>query len=102
MSSAFYDEQEDSRLSKKSDSQSEVSESLPPIEIKPEFVSKDILNSIIQEFVLREGTNYGDVEFSLETKIKQVEKQILRGDVKVVFDPNTESVTLMTSREFFK
>jgi uncharacterized protein len=75
---------------------------LPPIEIKPELVSKEILNAIIQEFVLREGTNYGEIEFSLESKVNQVERQIQKGDVKIVFDPNTESVTLMTSREFLK
>lgn len=75
---------------------------IPPIEIKPEFLTADVLNSVVQEFVLREGTNYGLVEHSSETKVQQVIQQIKKGDVKIVFDPQSESVTLMTSTEFKK
>lgn len=69
-----------------------------PIEISAELLSADILKAVIEEFVLREGTNYGDVDYSLEHKVKQVQDQIKKGDVKIVFDPNTESVTLMTRK----
>jgi uncharacterized protein YheU (UPF0270 family) len=66
------------------------------IEIPYERLSSEILSKIIEEFVLREGTDYGDMEFSLEQKIDQVRMQLQRGKVVVVFDPESESVSLET------
>lgn len=66
------------------------------IEIPYERLSAEVLSKIIEEFVLREGTDYGDVEFSLEQKIDQVRRQLQHGKVVVVFDPESESVSLET------
>lgn len=78
----------------------ETENQLPPIEVPYATLSEDLLSSVIEHFVLREGTDYGAVEASLETKILQVRKQVAKGDVRVVFDPNTETVTLMTKRDW--
>lgn len=77
-------------------------EQLPPVEIPLEQLSPEILCSIIESFVLREGTDYGAQEISLERKIKQIQKQLDRSEIKVVFDPNTESVTLLTRQDWHK
>jgi uncharacterized protein YheU (UPF0270 family) len=58
-------------------------------------ISSEALEGIIKEFVLREGTEYGATDVSLETKVKQVQRQLDRGDVVVVFDEATESVDLV-------
>ena len=77
----------------------EPAEQAPPVEIPLSALSPEILRSVTESFVLREGTDYGRNEVELETKINQVEKQIARDQVKIVFDPNTESVTLMTAMD---
>lgn len=59
-------------------------------------ISADALLGIIREFVTREGTEYGAEEVSLETKVKQVQRQIDRGDVVIVFDEGTETVDLVS------
>jgi uncharacterized protein YheU (UPF0270 family) len=59
-------------------------------------ISSEALEGIIKEFVLREGTEYGATEVSLETKVKQVQRQLERGDVVIVFDEATESVDLVS------
>lgn len=59
-------------------------------------ISSEALLGIIKEFVTREGTEYGVVEVALETKIKQVQRQLDRGDVVIVFDEATESVDLVS------
>jgi uncharacterized protein YheU (UPF0270 family) len=59
-------------------------------------LSSDALLGIIKEFVTREGTEYGAVDISLETKVKQVQRQLERGDVVIVFDEATESVDLVS------
>ncbi|MNL27370.1 hypothetical protein D3C87_1489580 [compost metagenome] len=74
----------------------------PPVEIPLEVLSEDALNGIIESFVQREGTDYGVNEIALDTKLQQVRKQLQRGDVKVVFDPDSESVTLLTKNEWLK
>ena len=64
--------------------------------IPPEHLSADALNGVIEAFIAREGTDYGEVELSFAEKIEQVRKQLQRGDAVVVFDVITESCTLMT------
>lgn len=60
-----------------------------------ESLSMETLNAVIESFVLREGTDYGSAEVSLDTKIQQVRTQIEKGEVVVVFDIESETVTLM-------
>lgn len=70
------------------------------IEIPSERLSRDILGAVIEEYILREGTDYGVQEASLESKIKQVHRQIIQGDVLISFDPVTENCTLLTRNQF--
>lgn len=74
----------------------------PPVLVPADALNPDILSSVIESFVLREGTDYGREEISLEKKLDQVRQQVLSGKVKIVFDPNSESVTLMTDRDWKK
>lgn len=70
------------------------------IQIPPERLSPEILQAVIEEFISREGTDYGISEVSLESKVDQVKRQVQRGEVVVTFDPETESCNLLTKREF--
>ena len=70
------------------------------IEIPPERLDAEILEAVIQEFILREGTDYGAQEAGLETKIQQVRRQLARGDTVITFDPATENCTLLTRYQF--
>lgn len=67
-----------------------------PIEVPVAALSAETLDQLIEEFVLREGTDYGVSEVPLARKIEQVRAQLARGDVKLFFDPESESVTLRT------
>jgi uncharacterized protein len=49
---------------------------------------------VIESFVLREGTDYGEREYSLEQKVAQVRAQLERGQARILFDPETNTVTL--------
>jgi uncharacterized protein YheU (UPF0270 family) len=67
-----------------------------PMIIPQSALSSDALLGIIKEFVTREGTEYGAEDVSLETKVKQVQRQLDRGDVVIVFDEGTESIDLVS------
>lgn len=56
--------------------------------------------AIIEEFVAREGTDYGLSEVPFSKKVDQVNSDISAGDVVICFDPVTESCTLMTRTQF--
>lgn len=44
--------------------------------------------------MLREGTDYGEREYSLDQKVSQVRAQIERGQARILFDPHTSTVTI--------
>lgn len=71
-----------------------------PIEITPSQLSPDALNGIIENFILREGTDYGVVEVEFDKKKNQIQKQIDQGSVKIVYDQSTETVSLLTDNDF--
>ena len=65
-----------------------------PVEVPYGELSAELLHAVIESFVLREGTDYGEREFSLEDKVARVIGQLKRGEAKIVFDPESESVTI--------
>jgi uncharacterized protein YheU (UPF0270 family) len=69
-----------------------------PIEVPPGELSRDVLRALVEEYVTRDGTDYGAVERSLEEKVSAVLRQIARGEVRIVFDPESETTTLVPSR----
>jgi hypothetical protein len=58
-------------------------------------LAADLLRAVIESFVLREGTDYGERELSLEEKVARVIAQLKRGEAQIVFDPETETVSIV-------
>jgi uncharacterized protein YheU (UPF0270 family) len=52
-------------------------------------LSPDALKGIIEDFVLREGTDYGPGSFDLAGKCADVRRQIERGEAEIWFDATT-------------
>jgi uncharacterized protein YheU (UPF0270 family) len=59
-----------------------------------EELAVETLTAIIEEFISREGTDYGVHEISLEKKVQQVMNQLQRGEIVVTFDPESLSCDL--------
>jgi uncharacterized protein YheU (UPF0270 family) len=72
-------------------------EEAAPIRVEPDDLAPDTLRAVIESFVLREGTDYGLQETSLDDKVAQVLTQLRRGKAHIVFDPATESVTIVVT-----
>jgi len=66
-----------------------------PVEIAPEELSPEALRGVVEAYVTREGTDYGHRDIPLEEKVEDVMRQLRRGDARIVFDPESESVTLL-------
>ncbi len=65
-----------------------------PVAIPHRELSPEALRGVVESFVLREGTDYGAHEFALEQKVAHVMGQLERGEAQILFDPESESVTL--------
>ncbi len=68
-----------------------------PLEIPYRELSAQALRGVVEGFVLREGTDYGDIHHSLEDKVQQVLRQLERHEARIVFDANTESVDIVVA-----
>jgi uncharacterized protein len=68
-----------------------------PVRVEADQLEPDTLRAVVESFVLREGTDYGLEETSLEVKVAQVMRQVERGEAHITFDPGTASVTLVVT-----
>jgi uncharacterized protein len=69
-----------------------------PIVIPHTELSSEALRSVVESFVLREGTDYGEREISLDQKVGQVLRQLERGEAQIVFDAELQTVDIVVSR----
>ena len=69
------------------------------VELDPDQLSPGALRGLVEEYVTREGTDYGEGNWSLEDKVSQVFRQLERGEARIVFDPELESASIVTAPE---
>lgn len=62
-------------------------------------LSTETLDNLIESFVLREGTDYGMQEKTLEQKVADV-KQLVSGEAVLVWSELHESVNIMPAAQF--
>lgn len=65
--------------------------------IEPHRVSNVALESLIEEYILREGTDYGHAEPTLEDKKKKIKKQLETKKILIVFSQLTQDTSLILS-----
>jgi uncharacterized protein len=58
-------------------------------------LSPEALHGVIEEFVTRDGTDYGLVEATLEQKINDVLRQVKTGKAFIVFDEATQTPNIV-------
>jgi hypothetical protein len=69
-----------------------------PVGVPHTALASDVLRAVIESFILREGTDYGESELSLDDKVARVMRLLDRGEVRIVFDPPTGSVDIAAVR----
>tara|TARA_B110000114_G_C14877267_1_gene311264 strand:- start:155 stop:394 length:240 start_codon:yes stop_codon:yes gene_type:complete len=67
-----------------------------------EELSNDTLTAILEEFVLREGTEYGAEDVSLTQKIAQIKQQLTQGSVVLVYSELHETVNILQKEQFLE
>jgi uncharacterized protein len=62
-------------------------------------LSDKALQGLIENFVTRDSTDYGEIEIPLETKINQVLKQLQSGKAAIVFDRKSQTCNILRSND---
>jgi uncharacterized protein YheU (UPF0270 family) len=65
-------------------------------------LESETLLQVIQSFVLREGTDYGVDDISIEDKVKQVKRQLENGTAVLIFSEHRQSVNIMLTEDYNK
>jgi uncharacterized protein YheU (UPF0270 family) len=63
-----------------------------PIVVPHTALSAETLRAVIESFVLREGTDYGEIELTLDQKVARMLLQLQNGRAQIVFDPEFDTV----------
>ncbi|MDU4093557.1 MAG: YheU family protein [Pantoea sp.] len=63
-------------------------------------LSPETLENLIEAFVLREGTDYGEQERSLAQKVDDVRRQLKSGEAVLVWSELHETVNIMPRGQF--
>ena len=65
------------------------------MDIPYEQLKEETLNALMEEFVSREGTEYGEHDIPISEKVEQVLAQLKAGKAHIVFDNETNSCNII-------
>jgi uncharacterized protein YheU (UPF0270 family) len=65
---------------------------VPYTALKPET-----LRALIEEFVTRDTTDYGERERTLGDKVEDVMRQLRRGEARIVFDTDSGTINIVVA-----
>jgi uncharacterized protein YheU (UPF0270 family) len=60
-------------------------------------LSPDTLVALLEEFVTREGTEYGEYAVTTASKVEEVRRQLESGRACIVYDPEQTSLSVVPS-----
>ena len=70
------------------------------LEIPWDALEEETLRSLVQEFVTREGTDYGEVEISLDVKVDQVLNGLKRKHWLIIYDQDMQNTHIVDAMEW--
>jgi uncharacterized protein YheU (UPF0270 family) len=76
-----------------------IDEDEGPILVDHAALAPDTLRRLVEEFVTRDGTDYGDVETPLDRRVAAVLSQLQSGVAVIAFDPRSETATIVLKRD---
>ena len=62
-------------------------------------LSQEALYGVVEAFVLREGTDYGELEYSLEQKVNHVIAQLQSGQAQIEYSELHETVNIIPTNK---
>lgn len=76
-----------------------MSEDEAPVLVPLERLAPATLRALVEDFCTRDGTDYGEVEKTLEQKVALLMRQLDDGEAHVLFEANSQTLRIVTSDE---
>ena len=73
--------------------------SAPIIKIPSDALSPEALDGVIDDYVMREGTDYGHRDFDLEQKRDAVRRQLRSGRAVITYDSISHTTTIVATSD---
>ena len=67
------------------------------MKIRPSDLSDEALAGVIDSFVLKEGTDYGHRDYSIQEKRDAVRKLLCSGKAEIVYDKETDYIDIVST-----
>lgn len=69
------------------------------VRVPPHRLQADVLNALLEEFVSRDGTDYGLRELTLAEKVQSLQGQLLEELVVLLYDSDSEEWDLVPGEQ---
>jgi uncharacterized protein YheU (UPF0270 family) len=64
------------------------------VEVPHIHLTPEALRGVVEEFVTRDGTDYGRVEKTLDEKVAAVMRQLDRGEAAILYDGKNQTTSI--------
>jgi uncharacterized protein YheU (UPF0270 family) len=68
---------------------------MTPVIIPHHSLDPDTLSAMLEEFVTRDGTDYGKYDANMPLRVRQVRSQLESGRAVIVFDIDEETFSIL-------
>ena len=65
-------------------------------------ISAEALTGLLEEYVSRDGADYGEVEVTIDEKTKVLRRQLEEGELSILFDPETQELDIVMREQMEK
>jgi uncharacterized protein len=72
------------------------------VEVPHKEIESTTLKKLVEVFIMREGTDYGEIEVDLDQKISIVINQLKNGDAVSMWDTNLQSSNIVLKKDIDK
>ena len=59
----------------------------------------DVLQALLEDFASRDGTDYGEREYTLEQKATALRTQLEKGELQILYDADSEQWDLVPAEQ---
>jgi uncharacterized protein YheU (UPF0270 family) len=65
------------------------------IVVPPQRLQPDVLQTLLEEYANRDGTDYGERELTQDEKVGRLQRQLNDGDLRILYDIDSEQWDLV-------
>jgi len=69
------------------------------IQVPVAQLQPDTLQALLEEYASRDGTDYGEVELTLEQKVGNLRRQLQGGELRILYHLETEQWDLVRAED---